>query len=264
MTTVKVIVLVATLIYFSGCAGMYFFQRKLIYYPTPYIAVDGLQETTLTNAGVKLQGYIANDGQEHLLLYFGGNAERVALSIAELAPQLPSVTIISFDYRGYGNSEGRPGEEALYQDALAQYETFAKEFETVSVLGRSLGGGVATYLASERPVDSLILVTPFDSVARVAADIYWYFPVSGLIKDKFDSASRADDISAPTLLLIAADDRIVPDHSTERLRDQFDKNLVTSLRIEDVGHNTIGSSPLYGEYIWTFLQQTVSENQPDS
>jgi pimeloyl-ACP methyl ester carboxylesterase len=261
MGTLKILLIFAILIYIGGCTGMYFFQRKFIYFPTPSVAVPGIKEIAIRHSGLRLQGYVANSGKSHVLFYFGGNAEIVASSIADLAEQLPVTTIIGFDYRGYGNSEGRPNEKALYQDALAQYDAFADGYETASLLGRSLGSGVATYLASKRPVDSLILVTPFDSIARLAADHYRFLPVRWLIKDRFDSASRAGDITAPTLILAAENDSTVPAQSTKNLKQKFNKHSVTAIRIDDVGHNTIGRSPLYAHHIRDFLRASLNERR---
>jgi pimeloyl-ACP methyl ester carboxylesterase len=245
--------LILLAVYILGGAALYFFQRTFLYFPRPYVSVPGLQEITLETHGVRLRGYVANAGQKQLLLYFGGNAEQIARGIAELSPHLPSTTIIGFDYRGYGKSEGRPSEAAIYRDAVAQFDHLAQGYEQVSVLGRSLGSAVSTYLATQRPVDSLVLVTPIDSVARIGGDRFWFYPTEMMIKDRFDSVSRADQITAPVLLLTAADDHLVSEKHLQRLKEQFASETIVWEDLRGVDHNTIQNSPRFGPSIAQFL-----------
>ncbi len=114
---------------------------------------------------------------------------------------LSGYTVYLIPYRGYGNNAGTPAEQVLYSDAVQIYTTIKDQHDSVSLMGRSLGSGIATYVAANRQVDKLILVTPFDSIENVAKDIYWMFPVSLLIKDKFRSSERVKDITAPNLYI---------------------------------------------------------------
>jgi pimeloyl-ACP methyl ester carboxylesterase len=112
-------------------------------------------------------------------------------------------------------------------------------------MGRSLGSGVATYVAANRNVDTLILVTPFDSIENVAKNIYWMFPVSLMIKDTFRSADRVKDITAQTYIFIAENDRVIPRARTDQLIAHFGDQLVEVVIVANAGHNTISQFPDY-------------------
>ena len=86
------------------------------------------------------------------IIYFGGNAESMAQSSDEIARQFPAFTVYLMDYRGYGRSTGEPSEEGLYSDALKLYDTMKSKYESISIGGRSLGSGIAVYVASQRKV----------------------------------------------------------------------------------------------------------------
>jgi len=130
-------------------------------------------------------------------------------------------------------------------DALALFDQVARRHGDVVVVGRSLGTGVAVQLASQRPVSRLVLVTPFDSLAGLAARQFPYFPVRWLLRDRYDSGQYAPRVTAPTLLLAAQHDEIVPAHSTALLLTRFKRGVATLRVIEGVGHNTISESSEY-------------------
>ena len=155
-------------------------------------------------------------------------------------------------YRGYAGSTGEPTEEGLYSDALHIYDEIKGNHDQVSVLGRSLGSAVATYLASKREVHKLVLITPFDSILSVAQSQYPIFPVSILLKDHYDSLSRVSSISSETLVIAAAEDRIIEMHHTERLVEGFSKDVLFEI-IQGVGHNNISRNPRYFGLIREFI-----------
>ena len=125
-----------------------------------------------------------------LLIYFGGNAEEASWVLSELA-HIPGWSALVVNYRGYGQSEGAPSERALFADALALYDQAIKRLDIephrVVAMGRSLGTGVATYLASQRPIAAVILVSPYDSLVSIAQRAYPFLPVRLLLKHRFDS-----------------------------------------------------------------------------
>jgi pimeloyl-ACP methyl ester carboxylesterase len=144
-------------------------------------------------------------------------------------------------YRGYGGSSGTPSEKAFFADALALFDkVHASHFE-IDVVGRSLGSGVAVYLASQRPVERLVLVTPFDSLQEIAAALFPFFPVRWLLLDRFESWKYAPQVSAPTLIIAAGHDEVVPRASTELLRSRFKPGLATF----EIVPNTISNSSAY-------------------
>jgi len=101
-------------------------------------------------------------------------------------------------------------------------------------------------VAVNRQVDKLLLVTPFDSIENVAKHIYWMFPVSLLLKDKFQSINRVKNISAQTYIFTAENDRVIPWERSEQLIAQFTEQLIDSVLVSGADHNNIS---LYPEYI---------------
>ena len=201
--------LTLSLAYIFLGATLYIFQRKLIYYPTLPLS-HPFHEFALKSQGENLNVVVANPGRPQAAIYFGGNAEIVEQSAQYLSRVLPNVTIYLLNYRGYGKSSGSPSEAAFYVDAVALYDAISATHERISVIGRSLGSSVATWLLVERKLHSAVLITPFDSVRAVAQDIYWFFPVKWLLKDTHMSIARASAINSPVLIITAEEDETIP------------------------------------------------------
>jgi len=156
------------------------------------------------------------------------------------------------NYRGYGASKGSPSEYAIYSDALEVFDEIKLDHSSTVVMGRSLGSAVATYVASERAVGKLILVTPFDSVQRIAQSQFPIYPMSLLLKDKHDSFARAKQIHAQTLVIAAEHDRVIKMPRTQRLVTGFNSDVEFHV-LEGVGHNDISNNPNYYRLINKFL-----------
>ena len=232
---------------------LYVGQSAFIYHPTPDIELDDVRVMALSGSGGKLNVHVVNEGRQSAVLYFGGNAEAVIFNAPMFRQALHEHTVYFMNYRGYGGSEGRPGEQALYADALTLYDDIAAAHEQISAIGRSLGSGVATYLAAERALEKLVLVTPFDSLVNVAFGHYPVYPVSIMLRDKYDSIGRVDGIDEATLIMVAARDRIVPPSHANALASAFPAEQVTKHVISGVGHNTISGDPDYYRMIRDFL-----------
>ena len=127
------------------------------------------------------------------------------------------------------------------------------EHPNISILGRSLGSGVAVRLASERPISRLVLVTPYNSFQELGASQYSYFPVRWLLKDKFESWRYAPRITVPTWLVAAEHDEIIPRSSTEALFHHFLPGVAQMKIIPGVDHNSISNSPEYMPLLKTAL-----------
>ena len=179
------------------------------------------------------------------LIYFGGNAENVSLSMPDLSVAFPNHAIYLMHYRGYGGSSGTPSEKGLFDDALILFDEVHRKHPSVDVVGRSLGSGIAVYVASIRPVDRLVLVTPYDSLLELAALQYPYIPVRWLLLDKFESWRFAPSVTAPTLIIAAEHDELVPRSNTQLLQSRFKSGLVSFKVVAGTGHNTISGSPGY-------------------
>lgn len=249
---------------------LYFSQDRLIFQLQPMNeaglamikkALPQAKEIWITAAdGTRLHGWLApakGTGRAPSLIYFGGNAENVSGALLD-APAVPAVAFFAMNYRGYGLSEGKPSEAALFADALAIYDHVVARPDVdpaqIIVLGRSLGSGVATYLAANRPVRGVILVTPYDSVTAVAERKYPFMPIRWLLKHPFDSQSRAPGIKAPALILAAGDDTLIPPVHAERLLASWGgpRRIVT---LRGVDHDTVDGHADYWPQIRSHLLQ---------
>lgn len=242
------------LVYIGLCAFLYLTQRSLIYYRTPedrYVAAEDLR---LELGDATVQVWRLNADRREAIIYFGGNAENVAYNVGDFSRFFPDKAIYLVNYRGYGASTGRPSEAALTADAQAVYDHASRTHAGISIIGRSLGSGVAVFLAATRPTEKLVLITPWDRMVNIARSAYPIFPVSLLLKDRYDSLSHASDISSPTLILIAGRDEFIPMKSSLSLAEALNPESTTVTVIDDAGHNTIQDYDLYGKALADFLR----------
>jgi len=179
------------------------------------------------------------------LIYFGGNAEDVSLNMRSFSAGFPESAIYLLHYRGYGGSTGKPSEGALFADALTLFDEVHSEHPQITVVGRSLGSGIAVYLASLRPVSRLVLVTPYDSLQELAALQFPYLPVKWLLLDKFESWRFAPHVTAPTLIITAENDEVIPRANSELLQSRFKSGVTSFKTVAGAGHNTISESADY-------------------
>jgi len=245
--TIVTLAAVAAFAYLGVCVALLLFQRSLIYFPQPRSPASGAALLTLETPGGAGQVLVTarpRSGPE-ALLYFGGNAEDVAASLPGLSAAFPAHALYLLHYRGYGGSAGRASEAALVADALALFDKVSADHRDIVVVGRSLGSGVAVHLASVRPVARLVLVTPYDSLQELAAQRFPCLPVRWLLFDKFESWRYAQHIAAPTLVLAAEHDEVIPRASTEALYRRFAAGVASFEVVPGTGHNTISDAPGY-------------------
>jgi len=228
-------------------------QRDLLYAPTDKLN-HLFNEVIFHNEKESINVIVVNDKKAKAILYFGGNGDTVALSAFAFDRFFPEHTVYLVNYRGYGGSSGKPSEKGIYSDALTIFDQIKSKHSDISVLGRSLGSGVATYLASKREFEKLVLVTPYDSAQSMAQERFPLYPMSILLKDKYDSVSRVKDIQAKTLILIAGDDNVIPMKHTQQLIKAFLSSKVEVKIIEGVGHNTILRDDRYYHVLQKFMQ----------
>ena len=251
---------------------LFIFQEKFLFLPpAPDEAMirrvrnkfPGSEITLTTPDHVKLHGwYISNNTapKSPLLIYFGGNSEDMTGILEDPffdLTQFQNCALLLVNYRGYGQSEGLPGEKHFFQDAVFLYDYFANQDEIdktgIIAMGRSLGTGVAVHLASQRTLKGIILVSPYDSITNVAQEIYPYIPVSVFIRHPFDAASLCSDIRIPLLAITAAADSTI---SSERSLALITKwgGPCDHVSIPRADHNDLNLSKLYWESINNFLR----------
>ena len=228
-------------------------QRDLLYAPTDKI--DHLfNEVIFHNDKESINVIVVNDKKEKAILYFGGNGDTVALSAFAFDRFFPDHTVYLVNYRGYGGSSGEPSEKAIYSDALTVFDKIRTKHSDIIVLGRSLGSGVATYVATKREFEKLVLITPYDSAQSMAQERFPMYPMSILLKDKYDSVDRVKNIEVKTLVLIAEKDRVITMKHSQKLIDAFLTSKVDVKIIKDVGHNTILRDDRYYHILQAFLK----------
>jgi pimeloyl-ACP methyl ester carboxylesterase len=249
---VLVFLLVTAGLFAGLCLLMFLTQRSQIFFPVRESTAPGATSMPFEVAGARIKVWAISRPGRTALVYFGGNAEDVGASIGRFADRLPEHSLYFVNYRGYGGSTGEPTERALAGDAIALYDHLRTRHEEIHVLGRSLGSGVAAQLASEREVGRLVLVTPFDSLVNVARAHYPWLPVGLLMRDRFDSASRAASITSEVLLVVASDDEIVPRARSDALVGAF-RSSPRVVVLEGARHNGIDLDPRYLDEVASFL-----------
>jgi len=224
-----------------------------LYFPATKVEVPHIEKIKFKVRELSLEGWVVNGKRDRALIYYGGNAERIENNIAFFQSLLPEYTVYLIPYRGYANNPGSPSEQALLEDASAIYDTLATQHSEISLMGRSLGTGVAIYIAVHKPVEKLILATPYDSIENVARETYWMFPLRFLLKDKFLSWKRAPELQTETLLLVAGRDRVVSRQRSDNLLRHIPAALVEEVVIEKANHNDISLYPQFSRAIREML-----------
>ena len=229
--TLSVFVLLPLLFWLFGLFYLWNFQERFLYFPKPVDAVNRVElaahELSFTgDDGVKIAGWlIPKEGAERGVFYLGGNALDISDSLIELRDRMDGHAVAGFNYRGFGDSGGKPAADDLRADALAGFATAVAASgipaENWLVIGRSLGTNMAALVAADNDVGGLVLVTPYDSIAEVAARLYWMYPVRKMLRHQFNTVPFTADVTAPTLVFFAEHDYTVPHASTQRLLDQW-------------------------------------------
>jgi uncharacterized protein len=250
----------------------YIRQDKMIFYPQKLTRAQAeiyrsnhpeIEELSFSSAeGVNLQGWLLRGTENvngNLIFYYGGNAEEISYWLID-KPSLKSWNIVLMNYRGYGLSEGKPGERELFSDALKLYDHFTSQFaskdSSIALFGRSLGTGTAVHVAASRKANAIILVSPFDSLANVARDFFPFLPINMLLRHRFDSASKAPLIKIPALIMYSPDDQIVTaKHSRELAR--LLGGDVTTVEFPGKSHDSISEGAKYWETIENYLQKLL-------
>ena len=232
---------------------MYATQRSQIYFPVPESRRPDAQVLWIESQGERLKIWVVQRAGSRALIYFGGNAEDVAGNIEVFSAAFPDRSLFLVNYRGYGGSSGRPSEAALFADAMAIFDHVRREHSEIAVMGRSLGSGVSVFVASERPVEHLVLVTAFDSLVNVARAHIRFLPIGLLMRDRYESASRAGRVKAPVLMVVANEDEIMPRARSEALVKALPGEPGQVEVVPGVGHNTLDESPAYLGSVRRFL-----------
>lgn len=200
---------------------LYFFQSSLIFFPsrklyaTPESAKLGFEDVEIDSDGTLIHGWFVPAGPESpVVLFCHGNAGNISDRI-EIVRHIhdAGLSVLIFDYAGYGRSEGHPSETQANADALAAFGVLLARGYTpgqIIVYGRSLGGGVAAHLAQSKSIKGLVLEATFTSLLDVARLHYGLFPVGLILSHRFDVSGALKNVTAPVVIIQSPDDEIMP------------------------------------------------------
>ena len=246
----KKALLVLIAFYLMIGTALYFLQEKILFRPTvlnqthvfkfsnPF---DELFLKSEDNAVINALHFKAEESKG-VILYFHGNAGDLSRwgKITEYFVD-KNYDVLVMDYRTYGKSTGALSEHALYGDAQLCYD-FLKELyaeKDISVYGRSLGTGIATYIASKNKPKQLILETPYFDIPDVAKHRFPFFAVNSLLHYKLPTNEFVQNVTCKISMLHGTDDYVVPLKSGEKLFKVAPQNLASFTVIENGGHNDL-------------------------
>lgn len=208
-----------------------------------------------------MRGWVTRPRSARALVYFGGNAEDPSGWRLRFRTSLGGRASYLVSYRGYGASDGLPTERDLVEDGVAVVLDVASRHESVAVIGRSLGSGVASQVTSDPRVrdvvEAVVLVTPFDSLSRVVRSMFRGLPVDWLVPDRFRSDLHVGAIRAPVLVLRAGLDTLVRPDSTDRLVAALPPGARV-VDFPDEDHRSIAQPEAYWNEIQRFLGEPVT------
>ncbi|WP_319469538.1 alpha/beta hydrolase [uncultured Pseudodesulfovibrio sp.] len=216
------------LCYAAITAWVYFSQRRMLYQPrheiriTPADAGLEYQDVHLTNElGTRIHGWwVPCENARFTLLFSHGNGGNVSHRVESLRIFHDlGLSVLVYDYSGYGMSEGKPSETATEADALAAWDWLTAEQDiapqSVILLGRSLGGGVSAGLAKTLTKNGtspagLILESTFTSIPDMGALLYPWLPVRLLAKYRYETKADIAEVDIPILFAHSPEDDIIP------------------------------------------------------
>jgi fermentation-respiration switch protein FrsA (DUF1100 family) len=271
MPAIRIIIIVAGICAVS-IALVYIFQSRFVYFPIRTLSTDpssiGLRFEDVyfeTEDGVTLHGwFIPHDGARGVILFCHGNAGNIShrLDSIRVFHRL-GLDVFIFDYRGYGQSEGKPTERGTYEDAEAAWRYLIEEHQVIPsevvVFGRSIGGAVGAWLAQNHKPRLLILESTFTSLRDVAATLYPFFPVKRLLRFEYNTAEYLGGVNCPVLIIHSRNDEIMPFSQGQQLFEVA-REPKTFLEISGT-HNEgfITSGRHYEEGLDAFISAFISE-----
>jgi pimeloyl-ACP methyl ester carboxylesterase len=243
-------------LYFTLLACIYIFQSRLIFQAIPlpqdYIFDFNApfeEHTITTKDGAELNALLFSTEQERkgVILYFHGNRGNLnRWGQYHTAFTEKGYDFFIFDYRGYGKSSGSPSEKGVYTDAEAAYQWLTQHYSSSDIIfyGRSLGSGVATYLALHQPGKVLVLETPYDNMPNVFRSKALLPIPSFLFKHQFATDERLGQVEIPVYIFVGGEDRLIPPTRSRQLLPLIDHPSHFSV-IEGAGHRNLSD---FAEY----------------
>lgn len=242
-------------------------ENKLIFQPSRFARGDwnpptpnSVQVTFTSADGTELAGwYMPHPDPRGVVLFACGNGGNMSYwsETFRTLNRERKLTVLGFDYRGYGRSAGSPSEVGVLADARAARTWLAQRAgiteDKIILMGRSLGGGVATDLAQDG-CRALIIESSFTSLPDVAARIYPFLPVRWVMRSRFDSLTKIRKYEGPLFISHGNEDELVPYAMGRQLYDTAPSKLKRFYTVEGGGHND-AQPPAYYRELDKFLDE---------
>lgn len=245
-------------------SALYFFQEKILFLPTTLeqdyqynfdYPFEELFLKTEDDASINAL-HFKTENSKGVILYFHGNAGDLSRwgKITEHFVE-KNYDVLIIDYRTYGKSTGKLSEQAFYNDAQYCYDYLLRHYSEnkITVYGRSLGTGIASYLASKNRPQQLILETPYYSILDVAEHRFPMFPVKQLLKYHFPTHQYLPKTDCAITIIHGTDDGIVPYSSGKKLLEIGLDNL-NFITVDGGDHNNLIEFEAYHNTIETILK----------
>ena len=172
------------------------------------------------------------------------------------------LNVLTFDYRGFGESGGKPTEKGLYEDATQVYNYLIQsrniQPERIIIYGHSLGSGVAVDLASRVPAGGLIIEAAYRSVPDIGQKLYPFLPMKLILKNRFMTIDKIDKISYPKMIIHSSNDEII---SIAEGKALYDKAQSPKSFLEITGTHVaapIESKAAFCSGILSFVEEVIS------
>lgn len=253
------------MVYIGFTLLLFMLQRRMIFLPTRY--PEGPAREQAARVGLDFwehdgvfHGWKDRSWGDAAVLVFHGNAGG-AIHRDYLRDLFRGIDITAghsvyiLEYPGYGFREGKPSESSFREAALKAHDALRDQYTSILLVGESIGGGTATWLAAEREADGLLLITPFNRLSAAAAHHYPWLPVRWLLKDRFHNDEHLERFDGPVAFVVAGQDAVIPSRLARELYEGFHGPKLWRLQ-EHADHNSIFYTP--GTDFWREVIQFLA------
>ena len=233
---------------------LYFVQDRILFHPKPlskdhrFLFEQPFEEINIPfeNGNLNIVKFKPNGVRKGIVLFYHGNMENI-----EHYRQYPAFflrnnyEIWMIDYPGFGKSTGKRTETLIDREALMMYDMISKEIngDSIVIYGKSIGTGVASYVASQRDCNQLILETPYYSIPSLARHYFPVYPVNWMIKYSFPIHDYLKEIRKPITIFHGTRDEIVPYKQSTVLKKE--NNKIELIAIQNGKHNNLAIFKLF-------------------
>lgn len=251
---IEKITLSLIILYVIGGIVIYLIQDLLLFHPTPlpanhrFLFDQTYKEFNLTvdKNNVSIIQFRTLQRRKGIVLFFHGNMHHVEYYkkyIALFTRNMYDIWMI--DYPGFGKTTGKRSEQILYKHALAFYDMAVKQVKSDSIViyGKSIGTGIASFLASRKPSRRLILETPYYSIQSLAKHYFPIYPVLPATRYRFPIHTYLSDITVPLAIFHGTEDEVIPYSQSNRLA--LENPGIELISIPNGKHNNLFENELY-------------------